>query len=42
VNPLTQLSEEEQMFQGAVRDFAQSEVRPRVHAMEQAAQLDPS
>src|SRR2546428_5276046 len=29
------------MFQGAVRDFAESEVRPRVHAMEQAAQLDP-
>src|SRR2546427_4282777 len=30
------------MFQGAVRDFAESEVRPRVHAMEQAAQLDPA
>src|SRR6266702_1777708 len=30
------------MFQGAVRDFAKSEVRPRVCAMEQAAQLDPS
>src|SRR2546428_5613867 len=30
------------MFQGAVRDFAESEVRPRVHAMEQAAQLDPT
>ena len=30
------------MFQGAVRDFAASEVRPRVHAMEQAAQLDPT
>jgi alkylation response protein AidB-like acyl-CoA dehydrogenase len=29
------------MFQGAVRDFADQEVRPRVHAMEQAAQLDP-
>ncbi len=28
------------MFQSAVRDFAESEVRPRVHAMEQAAQLD--
>ncbi len=41
MNPLTQLSEEERMFQGAVRDFAESEVRPRVHAMEQAAQLDP-
>src|SRR5207237_3735729 len=40
--PLTQLSEEERMFQSAVRDFAESEVRPRVHAMEQAAQLDPT
>src|SRR5438128_8254961 len=30
------------MFQGAVRDFAKSEVRPRVCAMEQAAQLDPA
>jgi alkylation response protein AidB-like acyl-CoA dehydrogenase len=40
VNPLTQLSEEEQMFQGAVRDFADQEVRPRVQAMEQEARLD--
>src|SRR5216117_3138839 len=40
--PLTQLTEEERMFQGAVRDFAESEVRPRVCAMEQAAQLDPT
>src|SRR5437762_3768822 len=40
--PLTQLSEEERMFQGAVRDFAEAEVRPRVCAMEQAAQLDPA
>src|SRR5438034_1095215 len=39
--PLTVLTEEERMFQGAVRDFAESEVRPRVCAMEQAAQLDP-
>src|SRR3989449_4009220 len=30
------------MFQTAVRDFAESDVRPRVHAMEQAAQLDPT
>ncbi len=42
MNPLTQLSEEERMFQGAVRDFAEAEVRPRVCAMEQAAQLDPA
>ena len=42
MNPLTQLSEEEQMFQVAVRDFAEQEVRPRVQAMEQATQLDPA
>src|SRR5204862_4025804 len=40
--PLTVLTEEERMFQSAVRDFAESEVRPRVCAMEQAAQLDPA
>ena len=39
---MTQLSEEERMFQGAVRDFADNEIRPRVHAMEQAAKLDPA
>src|SRR5881409_2891470 len=42
IPPLTQLSEEEQMFQVAVRDFAEQEVRQRVQAMEQAAQLDPT
>jgi alkylation response protein AidB-like acyl-CoA dehydrogenase len=40
--PLTRLSEEEQMFRDAVRDFAEQEVRPRVAAMEKAAQLDPA
>ena len=40
--PLTRLSEEEQMFRDAVRDFAEQEVRPRVGAMERAAQLDPT
>src|SRR5260370_21932790 len=30
------------MFQGAVRDFAEQEVRPRVQAMEQATELDPA
>lgn len=38
--PLTALSEEEQMFRDAVHDFADSEVRPRVAAMDQAAALD--
>jgi len=39
---MTQLSEEERMFQGAVRDFADAEIRPRVQAMEQAAKIDPA
>jgi len=39
---MTQLSEEERMFQGAVRDFADQEIRPRVQAMEQAAKIDPA
>jgi alkylation response protein AidB-like acyl-CoA dehydrogenase len=39
---LTQLSEEEQMFRDAVREFADQEVRPRVMAMDRAAQLDPA
>jgi alkylation response protein AidB-like acyl-CoA dehydrogenase len=39
---MTQLSEEERMFQGAVRDFADHEIRPRVQAMEQAAKIDPT
>jgi alkylation response protein AidB-like acyl-CoA dehydrogenase len=38
--PLTVLSEEEQMFRDAVADFAESEVRPRVAAMERAAAID--
>jgi alkylation response protein AidB-like acyl-CoA dehydrogenase len=40
--PLTTLSEEEQMFRDAVRDFAEQEVRPRVGAMEKAAAIDPT
>ena len=39
--PLTTLSDEEQMFQGAVRDFAHERVRPLVGAMDRAAALDP-
>ena len=38
---LTVLSEEEVMFRDAVAAFAEEEVRPRVHAMDQAAKLDP-
>lgn len=40
--PLTVLSEEEAMFQGAVRDFAEEQVRPLVHRMEAAGALEPS
>jgi alkylation response protein AidB-like acyl-CoA dehydrogenase len=36
---LTMLSEEEAMFRDAVRDFAISEIRPHVHAMDEAAQF---
>jgi len=39
---LTQLSDDEQMFREAVRDFAEAEVRPLVHAMDQRAEFDRS
>ena len=39
--PLTVLSEEEELFRQAVRDFAESEVRPHVHAMDEAARFRP-
>ncbi len=37
---LTVLSEDEEMFRSAVRDFAESEVAPRVAAMEKAGTYD--
>lgn len=37
---LTQLSDDERMFREAVRDFAEAEVRPLVHAMDQKAEFD--
>jgi alkylation response protein AidB-like acyl-CoA dehydrogenase len=37
---LTSLSEQERMFQEAVRDFAVSEVAPRAAAMDKAQQMD--
>ena len=40
--PLTVLSEEEEMFRQAVRDFDESEVRPHVHEMDEAAKFDPA
>ncbi len=39
-SPLTALLEEEQMLRDAVRDFAETEVRPRVSAMDQAGAID--
>ena len=36
---LTTLSEEENMFRDAVREFAETEVRPHVQAMDEAAQF---
>jgi alkylation response protein AidB-like acyl-CoA dehydrogenase len=36
---LTVLSEEESMFRDAVREFAESEIRPHVHDMDEAAQF---
>jgi alkylation response protein AidB-like acyl-CoA dehydrogenase len=40
--PLTVLSEDEVMFRDAVAEFAETEVRPRVQQMEQAAKIDPT
>ena len=41
-SPLTTLSEEETLFRDAVREFAETEVRPLVHAMDEAAKFEPS
>jgi alkylation response protein AidB-like acyl-CoA dehydrogenase len=38
---LSVLSEEEELFRGSVREFAEGEVRPKVEAMEHAGKLDP-
>jgi alkylation response protein AidB-like acyl-CoA dehydrogenase len=39
--PLTMLTEEEQMFRDTVRQFAQESIAPRVSAMDEAARIDP-
>jgi alkylation response protein AidB-like acyl-CoA dehydrogenase len=39
---LTTLTEEEGMFRDAVREFAESDVRPLVRTMDEAAQFEPS
>jgi butyryl-CoA dehydrogenase/short/branched chain acyl-CoA dehydrogenase len=40
--PLTTLSEDEQMFRGSVREFAEGELRPRVEEMDEHAKMDPA
>src|SRR3989475_9466156 len=41
-NPLTTLTEDEQMFRASVREFGEGELRPRVDEMEEHAKLDPA
>jgi alkylation response protein AidB-like acyl-CoA dehydrogenase len=40
--PLSELTEQERMFQGAVRDFAAAEIAPKIREMDEAAQMDPA
>src|SRR5205809_1494850 len=40
--PLTELSEDEQMFRASVRELAEGEIRRRVEPMEEQGQLDPA
>jgi alkylation response protein AidB-like acyl-CoA dehydrogenase len=42
VQPLTRLSEDEQMFREAVLAFAKDVVGPKVHDMDAAAKIDPA
>lgn len=39
--PLSVLTEEEELFRQTVRDFAESEIAPHVHAMDEASQFKP-
>jgi alkylation response protein AidB-like acyl-CoA dehydrogenase len=39
--PLTLLSEEEELFRATVREFAETEIGPHVHDMDEAAQFRP-
>lgn len=41
MNALTQLSQDEQDFRLAIREFASAEIGPRVHKMDKNAALDP-
>lgn len=39
--PLSQLSEEEELFRSTVREFAETEIKPHVHEMDEAAKFKP-
>src|SRR6266699_1316566 len=41
-NPLTTLTEDEQMFRASVREFGEGELRPRGDEMEEHAKLEPA
>ena len=41
VQPLTQLTEDEQMLRDAAAEFADTVIKPKVHEMDEAAKLDP-
>jgi alkylation response protein AidB-like acyl-CoA dehydrogenase len=42
LQPLTMLSEDEEMFRASVREFAEGELRPRVEEMDEQGKLDPA
>ncbi|TVQ65484.1 MAG: acyl-CoA dehydrogenase [Balneolaceae bacterium] len=41
ISPLTHLTEDEQMLCDAAAEFAETVIRPKVHEMDEAAELDP-
>jgi alkylation response protein AidB-like acyl-CoA dehydrogenase len=41
IQPLTQLTEDEQMLRDAAAEFADTVIKPKVHEMDEAAKLDP-
>src|SRR6201988_3661361 len=40
--PLTVLSEDEQLFRDSCRSFAEEQIQPLVHKMDEEAKLDPT
>lgn len=41
ISPLTHLTEDEEMLRDAAAEFADTVIRPKVHEMDEAAELDP-